>query len=761
MKKYFSKTIYIFLFISFFLIITISCDIFYLEESKSTAEKKLINDGYTRLIDDDIEGFWYKNINNEVTRYILEEEYLHSSQYYLDAYFFIDVEKNNEAKLKIKSRTNSRSSEDMFIPKYVTYQPYNYHSTSSEDKITLVWGDVDFQTYTGNNNDYFLWCDSIVINDDDKTINALLKLFDSNEEVYFYFSNDYKITKLKKLNIELLDRIRKTFEIYSKNKQLLTYHTPGNIPLINTIKFYANGGEGKMEDITANLNESIILPKNNFLKRGYTFLGWATSKDGEVICLDESEYTMNAIGINLYAKWSPNTNKITFHPNYLNDEETLTQTINTDDSQNLKSNTFKREGYCFAGWSLNKEGSIIYKDEEVFTMGTDNVDLYAQWRIKLESSDSKNGDLFGRSLDVYGDYAIIGCSCGDGKETNTGIAYIFHYDQQKKIWEQQQKIFAKDGSNGDLFGYSVCISGKNIIIGSPHDDDNGYNSGSTYIYKIGNSSDETMNSERKIISANGISYEEYGYSVGISETNIIIGSRIENGTGKNYGKVYVYELSNALSSITASEQQITIGNRERFGWDVDICNSRIIVGASFGDGSTRTSGVAYIFDIGETIDDTRKSIHKIFASDGNYLDLFGETVAIDENYVIIGSIYNDEIEEQSGSAYIYNYNSSKNLWENEQKIYPSDGDKSDFYGSSVDISEDKIIIGARNDDDNGNNSGSAYLYTISNDKNLTMESETKKIPFDGKQNDSFGVSVALYKNIELVGTSNGSVYVYD
>jgi hypothetical protein len=226
MKKYFLKLIYIYLFISFSLIITVSCNLFPLEETQSITEKKLINDGYTPLIDDDIEGFWYKNINNEVTRYILEEEYLHSSQYYLDAYFFIEIDKTNEVKLKIKSRTKSSSLNDMFIPRYVIYQPFNYKTTSIENKIPLEWdSDVDYKNYTSEDY-YYLWCETTIINDEDKTLNSLLKMFNDNENIYFYFSNGYQITNIKKLTLTLKNRIIKTLNLFTTKKNLLIYYTP-------------------------------------------------------------------------------------------------------------------------------------------------------------------------------------------------------------------------------------------------------------------------------------------------------------------------------------------------------------------------------------------------------------------------------------------------------------------------------------------------------------------------------------------------------
>jgi len=767
MKNNFFSKIILPLFVFFVIIVTISCNFFPLDEAL-TDEEKLIMDGYTLLEIEAVDGVWYKNIDEEVTRYILQDEISHSTQYYLDLYLFIEINTSNEPSLVLKSRTNSSSLGDMFIPNYVTYQPFGYNSTSSSEKITLLWGSVDYQRYTGA-DDYSLWCNSTVLNDGDTILNFLIDMFDIENDIYYYFSNNIYETNVKHLTSELKKRISDTLLVYVNHKDELKYHAPGDIPLYNNISFHANGGEGSMDKATLNLNESLYLPANSFTKKGYTFSGWSTSSGGSITYYNESSYTMGAIGVNLYAQWIPNSNTITFHVNYPCEESTLTQNINTDASAYLQANSFTREGCYFAGWSTSSAGDILFEDEENFTMGTTNVDLYAQWRMKFVASDLTDGDFFGQSVAISEKYAIVGSINDDDNGEQSGSAYIYHYDSLKGIWVQEQKIYASDGTSDDCFGYSVGISGNHIIIGSIHDDDNGRNSGSAYIYTIGANSIETMSSEQKLIAFSGIPNQEYGYSVGISNTNVIVGSRRENGTGVYYGGVYVYELSNDGINTKSSEQLLTGGYYERFGWSVAISESTCIVGSTFGDGNVRTSGVAYVFQIEENIEDTLNSKQKIYGSDGKYVDSFGQSVAISGKYAIVGSIYDDDNGEQSGSAYIYHYDSLKGIWVQEQKIYTSDGTSGDCFGNSVGISDNLVIVGSIYDDDNDHNSGSAYIYTIGDNSTKTMSSEKKLISYDGKSNDNFGQSVAVSEDFAIIGAplndnnempNSGSIYFY-
>ena len=170
----------------------ISCNLS--PEVELSVEEKLILEGYTPLELEGIEGIWYKNIEEDITMYIHQDEISHYEQFFLDLYFYIEVNNRNEPSLVIKSRTKSSSINDMFLPKYVYYQPFSHHSTSDAGKVGLIWGDVDYQRYTGA-DDYHLWCESTVINDDDRSLRSLIDLFDTEKDTYFYFANQFRATR--------------------------------------------------------------------------------------------------------------------------------------------------------------------------------------------------------------------------------------------------------------------------------------------------------------------------------------------------------------------------------------------------------------------------------------------------------------------------------------------------------------------------------------------------------------------------------------
>jgi hypothetical protein len=103
--------------------------------------------------------------------------------------------------------------------------------------------------------------------------------------------------------------------------------------------------------------------------------------------------------------------------------------------------------------------------------------------VKLTASDGTVYDRFGESVSITGDYAIVGAPWDDGNGVLSGSAYI--YKRNGITWNERAKINASDGAVEDMFGYSVSISGDYAIVGALYydSDDDGW-SGSAYIYDI-------------------------------------------------------------------------------------------------------------------------------------------------------------------------------------------------------------------------------------------------------------------------------------
>ena len=137
---------------------------------------------------------------------------------------------------------------------------------------------------------------------------------------------------------------------------------------------------------------------------------------------------------------------------------------------------------------------------------------------------------------------------------------------------------------------------------------------------------------------------------------------------------------------------------------------------------------------------------KLTASDGAASDYFGDSVAIDGDTLVVGARYDDDNGSASGSVYVFIH--SGIIWTQQAKLTASDGAADDRFGSSVAIDGDTIVVGALLNDDNGTDSGTAYVFTRSG---TTWTQQAKLTASDGALDDEFGQSVAIAGDTIVVG----------
>ncbi len=162
---------------------------------------------------------------------------------------------------------------------------------------------------------------------------------------------------------------------------------------------------------------------------------------------------------------------------------------------------------------------------------------------------------------------------------------------------------------------------------------------------------------------------------------------------------------------------------------------------------------------------TVEQIAKFANPGGDYFDLFGISVAIERHTIAVGARNTNALNgDNSGAVYVFTRTDAD--WSLQQTLVANDGDRGDALGTYVDIDGNTIVAGARNDDLNGTDSGSAYIFTRSNGEWVQQQ---KIVPEDSDSGDSFGRSVAINDNTILVGApqfdesrgnNTGAVYVF-
>lgn len=323
---------------------------------------------------------------------------------------------------------------------------------------------------------------------------------------------------------------------------------------------------------------------------------------------------------------------------------------------------------------------------------------------KITSTTPAQYDFFGFSVAVDGDCIVIGARGDNQNGTNSGAAFVFR--RINSTWSYHTKIVAPDGQQGDYFGYSVSVSGDYALIGAPYDDDSGYPSGSAYVFKR---SLTAWQFKDKLVADDAEENDNFAKAVSINGNYAVIGSYHDDDDGSNSGSAYVFAKSPSSESWSqdAKLKASDASPLAVFGSSVSIRNLNVIVGASAGEGNVEDAGAAYIF---ERDDEGWFQQAKLIASDGQLSDYFGVSVAMADGMAIVGANRTNDKGDDSGSAYVFVR--EEDQWVQQSKLLADDGAENDKFGQAVSISRRSVIVGAFGDSDYGDNSGSAHIFQV-------------------------------------------------
>lgn len=252
----------------------------------------------------------------------------------------------------------------------------------------------------------------------------------------------------------------------------------------NSLIFDPNGGEGEMPEQVISTDSSAPLTANMFTRAGYSFVGWTTTPEGDVMYADCADYLMRTEAqYALYAVWSPNLNAISFDGNGADGGEMDDISAHTDEVIMLPENTYAKTGYTFIGWATEQNGEVAYEDGAQCTVGTEVAyTLYAVWAANeyLVTLDAVGGEIAEDTVAVRYDsayqlpvpfrtgYEFIGWYDGTGE---SAVAYTDSQGNSLQNWTETYDkilyakytpnlnviIFNANGGTGDMAnvtGYS-------------------------------------------------------------------------------------------------------------------------------------------------------------------------------------------------------------------------------------------------------------------------------------------------------------------
>ena len=365
------------------------------------------------------------------------------------------------------------------------------------------------------------------------------------------------------------------------------------------------------------------------------------------------------------------------------------------------------------------------------------------WTLEQQvvGSDTAGDDLFGRSIALSGNTAVIGAwqATVSGK-TGAGAAYVFV--RSGTSWMEQAKLVASDAAADSAFGYSVALSGDTAVVGSVAASVAGKSgAGAAYVFVRSG----TMWSQQAKLTASDAGVDDsFAESVAVDGDTVLVGAPYADVLGDgDRGAAYVY----LRTGTTWAQQQklapIDGAGGDHAGQSVALSGSTALFGAPFADVAGKSSaGAAYVY---LRTGMTWGLQQKLSASDAASTDGFGGAVALVSNTALVGADQADVAgRPDAGAAYAFTRTGV--LWTEQQKLVPAASIAGEAFGIAVALAStpDTALVGA----DGNPSGGAAYIFGRSG--TTWTQQQMLASPLVGADGN-FGRGVGLDGDLALVG----------
>ena len=407
--------------------------------------------------------------------------------------------------------------------------------------------------------------------------------------------------------------------------------------------------------------------------------------------------------------------------------------------------------YSVSTGSLTNGGgatATVSQADNVFTITPTTTDTYAgTFSLTFSASDGTNAatSISAFTLEFAVDWTTASqqqkvqasdaasagnfgrsVSVSDNTASILGIEGTYIFTRSGTTWSQQQKIQPSDHSTnkGPWGMYETDLDGETCVIGYKGGTETSLSNNNTGTAYVFTRSGTTWSQQQKLFHPNGRQYDYFGENMQLDGDNLIVSAHNEphnsGGSYDNAGAVYIWTRS---GTTWTQQQRLEASDKaasDIFGSSVAIDGDTCVIGAQQEDAGGSNAGAAYVFTRSGT---TWSQQQKLVASDAAASDFFGTSVGISGDTLVVGTF-------NAGAAYVFTR--SGTTWSQQQILTGSDATgTSDYFGKNVRIFEDTIMVTAT-----GNTSfsgkGAAYIFTRSG----TTWTQVKRLEAsDAAQND--------------------------
>lgn len=343
-----------------------------------------------------------------------------------------------------------------------------------------------------------------------------------------------------------------------------------------------------------------------------------------------------------------------------------------------------------------------------------NVGGTWDFQQKIVAPDAMANRFFGQEMAMYYGLApgtnllAVGVPGDNDISNQSGAVYVFIEGPSLNPWVQLKKVYSPAPQLSSNYGRGVDIEGTLLLAGQP-------GSMVAYLHQRNEGGTNNWGSIAALTPPAPV-FNVYAESVGLSGDVAIVSDRADPSAGSETGAAYIFTKDEGGPNnwgFTKKLQAPVQTAQDQFGLSVDVSGEIAAAGAQGDDDVADRSGAVYLFARNEGGADNWGFVKKLTAPDGHVDQFFGREVQLDGDLLLVGT-YNDDAEANSaGAAYVFGRDiGGADNWGMLQKLVAPDPALNDFFAYGIGLDQEFIVSGIRFDDDNGNNSGSARVYTV-------------------------------------------------
>jgi hypothetical protein len=327
-------------------------------------------------------------------------------------------------------------------------------------------------------------------------------------------------------------------------------------------------------------------------------------------------------------------------------------------------------------------------------------DAWQETKQLLSTASVRTSGLFGWSVAIDGNVIAVGAWNESGPDGQAGAVYV--YERVGGDWVLNSKLLPLSDDNQERFGHSVAVSGSRLAVGAPFISDVDDNESATPAYVFERTGASWVGTD--LVPEGDPRDTWFGLSIGISGDVVVVGAPGQKERGLGVGAAYVFEYSGSSWNQTAVLEDSDGGDHDFLGRDVAVDGDVIVVGGE--GGGVLNTGIALVY---ERSADTWVESARLLPAGVSVATQLGFSVDVRGGVIVVGAHHDDYFGTDSGAAYVFEKDVAAG-WVEKSKLYNPGSTSGDHFGAAAAVAGARIVVGARYDDDDGDDSGRSYVF---------------------------------------------------